>query len=194
MTSLVSQASAVPTASAAVEIAGSGLAELTCAWLLLARGHRVRLRSSGPAAGPRPLLLNELTLNLLHSLWGRAPLADCHYLTHRQACWGPGAGPIGRRLPQPATVVDGARLTERLLGRLAARYPDAFSGAARPTAVDRHGRWIVRSLDGRAAPPPGRGGPAGARHGRDHRSARLHRTGVAAPDPTGRWARPASKP
>ncbi len=148
MTSPVSQASGVSTASEAVEIAGSGLAELTCAWLLLARGHRVRLRSSGPTAGPRPLLLNELTLNLLHSLWGRAPLADCHDLTHRQVCWGPGAGPIGRRLPQPATVVDGARLTERLLARLAARYPDAFSEPPGPprwtvTAAGSSGHWTA---------------------------------------------------
>ncbi|MFC9735832.1 NAD(P)/FAD-dependent oxidoreductase [Streptomyces roseolus] len=152
MTSPVPQAPAASTASAAVEVAGSGLAELTCAWLLLARGHRVRLRSSGPAAGPRPLLLNEPTLNLLHSLWGLTPPADCHHLTHRQVRWGPGAGPTGRRLPQPALVVDGARLAEHLLGRLAARYPDAFSEPSGPP------RWTVT-----AAGPPGHW-TAGRRH------------------------------
>ncbi|MDX3528950.1 hypothetical protein P1P75_21560 [Streptomyces sp. ID05-39B] len=153
----------MPTTSTTVEIAGSGLAELTCAWLLLARGHRVRLRSSGPAAAPRPLLLNEPTLSLLHSLWGRAPLADCHHLTHRQAFWGPGAGPIGRRLPQPATVVDGVRLAERLLGRLTARYPDAFSEPPGPprwtvTAAGSSGHWTAgrrHLLAGEASLVPG---------------------------------------
>ncbi|MFF8717113.1 hypothetical protein ACF07T_37645 [Streptomyces sp. NPDC015184] len=163
MTSLAPQASAVPAASADVEVAGSGLAELTCAWLLLARGHRVRLRLSGPTAGSRPLLLNELTLNLLHSLWGRVPLADCHHLTHRQVCWGPGAAPIGRRLPQSAAVVDGVRLTERLLARLAARYPDAFSAPPCPprwtvTAAGPSGHWTAgrrHLLAGKAPLVPG---------------------------------------
>ncbi|MFB6616244.1 hypothetical protein ACFCV9_18875 [Streptomyces sp. NPDC056367] len=118
-----------PSASATVVIAGTGLAELTCAWLLLARGHRVSIRSAGPAAGARPLLLNEPTLDLLHALWGGEPVSDCHRLAHRQVVWGPGGGATGRRLPQPAVVVDGARLAERLLGRLSVRYPDALREA-----------------------------------------------------------------
>ncbi|MFD3758070.1 hypothetical protein [Streptomyces sp. NPDC058622] len=153
----------MPTASATVEIAGSGLAELTCAWLLLARGHRVRLRSPEPAAGPRPLLLNELTLDLLHSLWGCEPLVDCHRLTHRQVCWGSGDDAIGQRLPQPAAVVDGARLTEHLLGRLAARHPDVLSETPGPprwtvTAAGSSGHWTAgrrHLLAGEALLAPG---------------------------------------
>ncbi|MGK5693476.1 FAD-dependent oxidoreductase [Streptomyces sp. URMC 128] len=110
-----------------VAIAGSGLAELTCAWLLAARGHRVRLRPS-PAGGPRPLLLGDDTLALLHALWdikaAHGPTADSHRLTHRHARWTPDSD-ADPPLPQPATVVDGAQLARRLLARLTHRYPDA---------------------------------------------------------------------
>lgn len=177
MTSLAFQAPAGPTASATVEIAGSGLAELTCAWLLVARGHQVRLRSPGPAAGPRPLLLNQPTLDLLHSLWGRWPLADCHRLTHRQVCWGPGDGAIGRRLPQPATVVDGARLTERLLDRLVTRHPDILSETDGPP------RWTVTAAGPSAHWTAGRRhllvGEAPLTPGTDETTARLVCTELA---------------
>ncbi|MGZ9935256.1 hypothetical protein ACXNSR_35890 [Streptomyces sp. NC-S4] len=113
-----------------VEIAGSGLAEVTCAWLLAARGHRVRIRPR-PDAGRRPLLLGRSTLALLHSLWGIGEPAELglatHRLTHRRAHWGadPAAPPLGA----PAVVVDGARLAARLLDRLAAHHPDAVGEA-----------------------------------------------------------------
>ncbi|MFE9633542.1 NAD(P)/FAD-dependent oxidoreductase [Streptomyces sp. NPDC006463] len=163
MTSLALRTPAVPGAFATVEIAGSGLAELTCAWLLLARGHRVRLRSPEPAAGPRPLLLGGPTLDLLHSLWGRELPAHCHQLTHRQVCWGPDAGAMGRRTPQPATVVDGARLTEHLLGRLVTRHPDVLSETPGPpwwtvTAAGSTGHWTAgrrHLLAGEAPLAPG---------------------------------------
>ncbi|MGW6979080.1 hypothetical protein ACWGE1_06465 [Streptomyces sp. NPDC054932] len=160
-----------PDASRAVEIDGSGLAELTCARLLLARGHRVRLRSPGPAAGPRPLLLNEPTLDLLHSLWGREPLADCHRLTHRQVCWGPGAS--GQRLPQAATVVDGARLAECLLTRLVARHPDVLTGAGTPGPP----QWTVTAAGSSGHRTAGRrhllAGEAPLAAGTDETTARL---------------------
>ncbi|MEH6374220.1 hypothetical protein V7793_07755, partial [Streptomyces sp. KLMMK] len=134
---------------ATVAIAGSGLAELTCAWLLAARGHPVRLRPR-PAGGPRPLLLGDDTLALLHALWGTeaadGPAADSHRLTHRHARWTPDRD-SGPPLPQPAAVVDGARLARRLLARLADRYPDAVPVLPVPSdaAVPQ---WTVT-----AAPP-----------------------------------------
>ncbi|MER5398156.1 hypothetical protein [Streptomyces sp. NPDC002599] len=130
-----------------VAIAGSGLAELTCAWLLAARGHRVRLRPR-PTCGPRPLLLGDGTLALLHALWGTeaedGPATDSHRLTHRHARWAPDhdADPP---LPQPAAVVDGARLALRLLARLADRYPDVVSEEADPAGPpDRSARPDAR--------------------------------------------------
>ncbi|QES58171.1 hypothetical protein DEJ51_31845 [Streptomyces venezuelae] len=111
-----------------VEIAGSGLAEVTCAWLLAARGHRVRIRPR-PDRGRRPLLLGAPTLALLHSLWGTGSTAGpglvTHELTHRRAHWG--AAPAAPRIAAPAVVVDGARLAARLLDRLAAHHPDAVA-------------------------------------------------------------------
>ncbi|MEU1818869.1 hypothetical protein ABZ543_27330 [Streptomyces roseifaciens] len=125
---------------ATVAVAGSGLAELTCAWLLAARGHPVRLRPR-PAGGPRPLLLGDDTLALLHALWGTeaadGPTGDSHRLTHRHARWTPDRD-AGPPLPQPAAVVDGARLARRLLARLADRYPDAVSDE--PARVGPPGR------------------------------------------------------
>ncbi|MCX5009691.1 NAD(P)/FAD-dependent oxidoreductase [Streptomyces sp. NBC_00555] len=185
-----------------VAIAGSGLAELTCAWLLAARGHRVRLRPR-PAGGPRPLLLGDDTLALLHALWGTeaadGPAADSHRLTHRHARWTPDRD-ADPPLPQPAAVVDGARLARRLLARLADRYPDAVSEEPDPAGPpDPQARpdarvppvppdptvpqWTV------TATPPGRSGAyrtAGRRHllageapcaaGQDDTTARLERT------------------
>ncbi|MCX4717590.1 NAD(P)/FAD-dependent oxidoreductase [Streptomyces virginiae] len=124
-----------------VEIAGSGLAELTCAWLLAARGHRVRLRSR-PDEGRRTLLLGASTQALLRSLWGIAEPAELdlgtHALTHRRARWG--ATTAAPRRVQPAVVVDGARLAARLRDRLAAHHPDTVAeepGGGRPP------RWTV---------------------------------------------------
>ncbi|MFD3838562.1 hypothetical protein ACFWWC_20225 [Streptomyces sp. NPDC058642] len=135
-----------------VAIAGSGLAELTCAWLLAARGHRVRLLPS-PAGGPRPLLLGDDTLALLHALWdieaAHGPTADSHRLTHRHARWTPDSD-ADPPLPQPAAVVDGAQLARRLLARLADRYPDAVPKEPDPARPpDRPTR-----PDGRVPPDP----------------------------------------
>lgn len=128
-----------------VEIAGSGLAELTCAWLLAARGHRVRLRAR-PDEGRRTLLLGASTQALLRSLWGISEPAELdlgtHALTHRRARWG--ATTAAPRRAQPAVVVDGARLAARLRDRLAAHHPDIVAeepGGGRPRG-------------GRSRPPP----------------------------------------
>ncbi|MFF3335597.1 NAD(P)/FAD-dependent oxidoreductase [Streptomyces sp. NPDC002888] len=181
------------TGAATIEITGTGLAELACARLLLARGHRARVRLRAPEAAPRPLLLNAPTLELLRSLWGREPLADCHRLTYREVCWGPeGTGAL-RRLPQPAVVVDGGRLAQRLLDRLAARYPDALgdvTGAEAMAAEPAFGeapavrRWTVTAVGWSSGHRT-----AGRRHllageaplaaGQDERTARLVCTDLA---------------
>ncbi|WP_030759669.1 MULTISPECIES: hypothetical protein [unclassified Streptomyces] len=151
-----------------VEIAGSGLAEVTCAWLLAARGHRVRLRPR-PDQGRRPLLLDASTQALLHSLWGIADPADLdlvtHALTHRRARWG--AAPAAPRRGQPAVVVDGVQLAARLLDRLAAHHPDAVAerpgGGGVPhwtvtAASHPEDQWTAgrrRLLAGEAALAPG---------------------------------------
>ncbi|MFF2788865.1 hypothetical protein ACFVT6_19190 [Streptomyces sp. NPDC058049] len=151
-----------------VEIAGSGLAEVTCAWLLAARGHRVRLRPR-PDGGRRPLLLGESTLALLHCLWGIAGPAELglvtHELTHRRACWG--AGPAAPRIGAPAVVLDGAQLAARLLDRLAAHHPEAVAGEPGGGGVPQwtvtaashpDDRWTAgrrRLLAGEAALAPG---------------------------------------
>ncbi|MFJ7158158.1 hypothetical protein ACIQUQ_24925 [Streptomyces sp. NPDC101118] len=99
----------------AVVIAGSGLAELTCARLLAGRGHRVRVACPAPAAGPRPLLLNGPALDLLDSLWGGGLLDEAWELREREVAWG-GAAPA--RFAQPARVVDGGLLAARMRERL----------------------------------------------------------------------------
>ncbi|OUD00549.1 hypothetical protein [Streptomyces swartbergensis] len=53
-----------------VRIAGSGLAELTCARLLAARGHSIQLPPPPADTDSRPLLLTGPALELLDSLWG----------------------------------------------------------------------------------------------------------------------------
>ncbi|MFJ7591361.1 hypothetical protein ACIQZO_29120 [Streptomyces sp. NPDC097617] len=163
----------------AIAIAGSGLAELTCAWLLASRGHRVRLRPR-PAHGPRPLLLGEDTLTLMRSLWGTGPSGENHRLTHRHVRWAP--GPPDPPLAQPATVVDGALLCWQLLDRLARHHPHTVG----PDGPDTP-HWTVT-----ADPPPGHAGEhwtAGRRHllageaplapGQDDTTARLDRTDLA---------------
>ncbi|MFI8104439.1 hypothetical protein [Streptomyces sp. NPDC086023] len=100
----------------AVAVAGSGLAELTCARLLAGRGHTVRLppAPTGPA-GPRPLLLNQPALELLDSLWGPGLLHGTWELTGREVAWGDAAP---ARFAQPARVVDGEWLAARMRERL----------------------------------------------------------------------------
>ncbi|WP_406737463.1 NAD(P)/FAD-dependent oxidoreductase [Streptomyces sp. NBC_00853] len=181
-----------------VTIAGSGLAELTCAWLLASRGHRVRLRPR-PSYGPRPLLLGEDTLALLRALWGVASPADGHRLTHRHVRWAP--GPPDPPLAHPAVVLDGALLCRRLLDRLCAHHPDAARPERAPAEPDPEPdlepdlepdpagppHWTVT-----AEPPTGHPGEhwtAGRRHllageaplapGQDATTARLDRTDLA---------------
>ncbi|MBT2412048.1 hypothetical protein J7I94_15970 [Streptomyces sp. ISL-12] len=159
--------------STVVAIAGSGLAELTCAWLLAGRGHRVRPAADAPAAGARPLLLTGPTLELLGSLWGDGLLHGTWRLDHRQVRWGTGERPT--RFAQPARVVDGAVLAARMRERLATAL-----GPSAGTA-----RWVVtaRSPDG-----PGSRLTAGRRHllagtaplrsGTDERTALLDTTAL----------------
>ncbi|MEU0741501.1 hypothetical protein [Streptomyces sp. NPDC006134] len=142
---------------AVVVVEGAGLAELTCAWLLAGRGHRVRLAGARPAPGPRPLVLNEVTVDLLRSLWGTRHVPDGWWLTHRQVAWGAGTGP--GRLAQTAVVVDGAELAGRLLARLAARHRGVIGGAI--GGQEPQPGWTVT-----AAPQDGPGAQwtAGRRH------------------------------
>ncbi|MFC5662644.1 hypothetical protein ACFP3U_06555 [Kitasatospora misakiensis] len=114
-------AAGVPTGTArgltpGVTVAGSGLAELTCARLLAGHGHLVRLAPAAPDAGPRPLLLTAPTLDLLRSLWGDGLVDDAPRLTHRRVRWG--AHAPAARFAQPAWVVDGAVLARRMRARL----------------------------------------------------------------------------
>ncbi|WP_234441874.1 hypothetical protein, partial [Streptomyces sp. WM6386] len=84
------------------------MAELTCAWLLVGRGHHIRLSAPGPGVGTRPLLLTGPTLELLRCVWGAGLLDDAWELTHRQVRWGAEARPA--RFAQAGRVVDGAVL------------------------------------------------------------------------------------
>ncbi|MFD8984229.1 hypothetical protein [Streptomyces sp. NPDC059564] len=115
------RAAAAP--SGPVQIDGGGLAELTCARLLVGRGHRVRLPPPGPGmAGERPLLLTGPALELLGSLWGPGLLDGAWEVTHRQVRWGDGPP---TRFAQPARVVDGADVAVRMRERLAEHGVDA---------------------------------------------------------------------
>jgi hypothetical protein len=157
--------------STVVTITGSGLAELTCAWLLAGRGHRVRQEADAPAAGARPLLLTGPTLDLLRSLWGDGLLGGTHLLSHRQVRWGTGGPPT--RFAQPACVVDGAVLADRMRERL----ETAVNASADPA------RWVVTA---RAPDDPGGqrnagrrqllAGTASLRSGVDERTALLGTT------------------
>ncbi|MFD9078842.1 hypothetical protein [Streptomyces erythrochromogenes] len=159
-----------------VEIAGSGLAELTCARLLADRGHRVRLAPPRPpsgaaGAGPRPLLLTGPTLELVGSLWGGGLLEGGWPLTHRHARWGPGPSPA--RFPQPGRAVDGAVLAARMRERLGT---GDLSGEP--------AQWTVTAAPGERAAHEQAGrrrlltGTARVRRPRDQDTARLDCTGL----------------
>ncbi|MEV6974048.1 hypothetical protein [Kitasatospora sp. NPDC093806] len=164
----------------AVTIAGSGLAELTCARLLAERGHRIRLgppAGSDPGAGSRPLLLTGPTLDLLRSLWGDGLVDDAPRLTHRQVRWGRHARPA--RFAQPARVVDGVALARRMRARLG-----PLPAPAGPT------RWTVTARPDPGTPPTGDGprqagrrrlltGTTSLRPGQDPRTALLDTTALA---------------
>lgn len=158
-----------------VAIAGSGLAELTCAWLLVGRGHRIRLAApaSAPGAGARPLLLTEPTLELIDCLWGGGLLDDAWSLTHRQVRWGAGARTT--RFAQSARVVDGAGLAARIRERLGSRPLDA-GGPARWTVTARapDGPLVQQTLGRRQL----LAGTASLRAGRCERTATLDTTGL----------------
>ncbi len=142
----------VPTGAASgVTVAGSGLAELTCARLLAGRGHPVRLTPAAPDAGPRPLLLTAPTLDLLRSLWGGGLVDDAPRLTHRRVRWG--AHAPAARFAQPAWVVDGAVLAHRMRARLGPL-----------PAPDGPGRWTITARTGAEPAPAGHLRQAGRRH------------------------------
>ncbi|QFQ97567.1 hypothetical protein F9278_16600 [Streptomyces phaeolivaceus] len=160
-----------------VAIAGSGLAELTCARLLLARGHRVR--PAPPPAGPafRPLLLTGPALDLLGSLWGDELPRGGWWLTHRQVRWG--AGERSPRFPQRAYAVDGAALAARMRELL-----DLGDGRAEPPGSGEPPEWTVTADAASGAVPGGSvlrqcgrrtllAGTAPLRRGGDRTTARL---------------------
>lgn len=160
------RAAAAP--SGPVEIGGAGLAELTCARLLVGRGHRVRLPPPpGPdTAGERPLLLTGPALELLDSLWGPGLLDDAWEVSHRQVRWG-GGPPT--RFAQPARVVDGADVAVRMRERLAEHGMDARRA---DPPVGPPGWVVAARADRPPAPSTGRdaaargerpGSPAGPR-------------------------------
>ncbi|MFC9583569.1 hypothetical protein ACFVJ8_12175 [Streptomyces yangpuensis] len=167
-----------------VEVAGSGLAELTCARLLADRGHRVRLApprppappaqpagAAGAGAGARPLLLTGPTLELVGRLWGDGLLDGGWPLTHRHARWG--AGPSPARFPQPGRSVDGAVLAARMRERLGAGdlsgEPPAWTVTATPGERAAHEQAGRRRLLAGTAP---------VRRPRDQDTARLDCTGL----------------
>ena len=137
----------------AVAVTGSGLAELTCARLLAGRGHRVWLgpEPGAAATGPRPLLLNQPTLELLRSLWGAELLEGTWELDWREVAWG---DTTAVRFPQPARVVDGALLATRMRARLrspdrrrdetADPWLDETAGPARDATADP---WLDETAD-----------------------------------------------
>lgn len=160
------RAAAAP--SGPVEIGGAGLAELTCARLLVGRGHRVRLPPPpGPdTAGERPLLLTGPALELLDSLWGPGLLDDAWEVSHRQVRWGGGHRPGSHSPPGSWT---------------GPTWPSACGNGWRSTAWTHEGRirrwvrpagWWRPARTGHAAPSTGRdaaargerpGSPAGPR-------------------------------
>ncbi|MFJ5774400.1 hypothetical protein [Streptomyces sp. NPDC093094] len=159
--------------SATVTVAGSGLAELTCARLLTGRGHHVRLggpkAGTAPATGPRPLLLTGPALELLDSLWGEGLLDGTWELDGREVAWGDTAP---ARFPQPARVVDGALLAARIRERLGDLGPGhggpgwTVTAEAPGTAQRHHGRRMLLA------------GTAPLAAGGDERTARLATAGL----------------
>ncbi len=153
-----------------VAVAGSGLAELTCARLLAGRGHRFSLAPQPPApAGSRPLLLNGPTLDLLDSLWGAGLLDGTWELAYRHVTWG---GRPAERFPQAARVVDGTVLAGRMRERLGPGHPGGEEPLWTVTAEAPdagHRRWGRRKLLAGTAP---------LRPGADERTARLATTAL----------------
>ncbi|WP_405442134.1 hypothetical protein OG373_33150 [Streptomyces avidinii] len=159
-----------------VEIAGAGLAELTCARLLTDRGHRVRLPPLRPpgrtaGAGPRPLLLTGPTLELVGSLWGDGLIEGGWPITHRHARWG--AGPSPAPFPQPGRALDGVLLAARMRERLGAGdksgEPPEWTVTAAPGEQPVHEQAGRRKLLAGSAP---------LRSARDQDTARLDCTGL----------------
>lgn len=135
-----------------IAVTGAGLAELTCAWLLARRGGRVHIDAGADTRGPRPLILHEHTLDLLRSLWltHDGLFDDAHRLTHRRVRWGVGA--VSLEIPQPAVVIDGAELANRLRSRLLEHHPALADPVTDPD-------WIIT-----ATADPRRSVTVGRRH------------------------------
>ncbi|MFE2124230.1 hypothetical protein ACFW9U_26695 [Rhodococcus aetherivorans] len=147
-----------------ITIAGNGIAELTCAWLLARRGHRIRL-ADRVTGGWHPLILNEPTLELLRMLWHpeQILLEGTWPLTHREVRWGP-KGTV-EPIMQTARVADGAQLAHRMRNQLL-HHPATLETTARetaPAAVDANAdaalteRTVERALEWTvsAEPPTG---------------------------------------
>lgn len=122
-----------------VAILGRGIAALSCAALLSARGWAVDLLCGRPAGGPPAILLNPVTGALLTDLWQDEDLlAGGTLLDERVVAWA-GGPPTG--VPGPiGTVITGSALLDRLEQVLESR--GGLGGRGEP-------RWL---LDARGRP------------------------------------------
>lgn len=129
-------------------VLGRGVAGLSCAALLVARGWTVEVRGDRPTVPPA-MLLNPVTCGVLVDVWGTPDvLADATGLDRRVTAW---AGVPSAEMPDPGVVVAGSALLDRLEQRVGASlHPGTIEA---PT-------WI---LDARGRPrspdvaDPGRG-------------------------------------
>ena len=116
-----------------VVVDGAGVAGLTCARLLADRGWDVIVLDRGRGAAPS-IVLNQLTLTLLGTLWGHHNLLDgAHPLTERRIRWGSGS-PM-QRVEQLSAAVDGHQLINRLRVRLVQTHSGRVQILERPLAA-----------------------------------------------------------
>lgn len=117
-------------------VLGRGVAGLSCAALLAARGWTVEVRGDRPTVPPA-MLLNPVTCGLFVDVWGsRDVLADASGLDRRVTAW---ADAPSAEMPDPGVVVAGSALLDRLESVLGSSVPARTVDA--PTWVlDARGR------------------------------------------------------
>jgi flavin-dependent dehydrogenase len=115
-----------------VLVVGQGVAGLTCAKLLAQLGWQVEIWGQPTQAAPH-LVLNELTQNLLQTVWqvGDEIWRDAHPLTERKVIWG--AKNTISSVAQPSVVIRSAILAEHLQHALMRAHPERV--------------WINRSVE-----------------------------------------------